>query len=112
MFPWLLAVSDVPVTWDTDETVYGAAIPNTPHRYRYKKSAFPQPLPALPMSTEVAYDYMRDCMRLELRMRICDARVDTFMARLEALPVLTNFFRAHPVRSVSGVSDQKPLSGR
>ena len=34
---------------DTDETVYGEAIPNTPHRYRYKKSAFPQPLPTLPV---------------------------------------------------------------
>ena len=81
---------------DTDETVYGENIPNTPHRYRYKKSAFPQPLPALPMSKEVAFDYMRLCMCLELRMRICDARVDTFMARLQALSLLTNFFRAHP----------------
>ena len=48
------------------------------------------------MSKEVAFDYMRQCMCLELRMRICDARVDTFMARLQALSLLTNFFRANP----------------
>ena len=34
-------------------------------------------------------------MCLELRMRICDARVDTFMARLQALSLLTNFFHAN-----------------
>ena len=39
----------------TDETVYGEAIPNTTRRYRYKKSAFPQPLPTLPMSKEDAF---------------------------------------------------------
>ena len=97
MFPRLLAVSSVPSTWDTDETVYGEAIPNTPHRYRYKKSAFPQPLPTLPMSKEVAFDYMRECMRIELRMRVCDARVDTFLARLQALAVLTNFVACEPL---------------
>ena len=83
---------------DTDETVYGEAVPNSSHRYRYSKSAFPQPLPTLPMSKEAAFDYMRECMRIELRMRVCDARVDTFLSRLHALAVLTNFLRAHPDR--------------
>ena len=82
---------------DTDETVYGEAVPNSPHRYRYKKSAFPQPLPTLPMSKEAAFHYMRDCMRIELRMRVCDARVDTFLSRLDALAALTKFLRANPV---------------
>ena len=81
---------------DTDENVYGESIPGTTHRYRYKKSAFPQTLPTLPMSKEIAFAYMRDCMRIDLRMRICDARVDTFVSRLEALTLLTKFFRAHP----------------
>ena len=82
---------------DTDETVYGEAIPNTTHRYRYKKSAFPQPLPTLPMSKEVAFEYMCNCMVTELRMRVCDARVATFVSRLGALSVLTKFFREHPL---------------
>ena len=82
---------------DTDETVYGETIPNSSHRYRYLKSAFPQPLPTLPMSREVAFGYMRDCMRTDLRMRVCDARVDTFLSRLEAIAMLTNFFRAKPL---------------
>jgi len=77
--------------------VYGEAIPNTVHRYRYLKTAFPQPLPTLPMSKEAAFIYMRECMRIDLRMRICDARVDTFLTRLDALSVLTNFFRANPL---------------
>jgi hypothetical protein len=82
---------------DTDETVFGEIIPNTTHRYRYLKSAFPHTLQTLPMSKEAAFDYMRLCMRIDLRMRICDARVDTFLARLEALSVLTKFFRANPL---------------
>ena len=82
---------------DTDETVYGEAIPNSVHRYRYLKTAFPQPLPTLPMSKEAAFTYMRECMRIDLRMRICDARVDTFLTRLDAMSVLTKFFRANPL---------------
>ena len=82
---------------DTDDTVYGESIPNSVHRYRYLKSAFPQPLPTLPMSKEAAFDYMRECMRIDLRMRVCDARVDTFLARLEAIAVLTKSFRANPL---------------
>ena len=70
---------------DTDETVYGETIPDTTHRYRYKRSVFPQPLPTLPMSKEVAFEYMRACMVTDLRMRVCDARVATFVSRLEAL---------------------------
>ena len=81
---------------DEDDNVYGEAIPNTIHRYRYKKSAFPQPLPTLPMSEEIAFEYMRSCMVIELRKRVCDARVGTFVSRLEALSVLTKFFREHP----------------
>ena len=68
---------------DTDETVYGEAIPGSTHRYRYSKFAFPQPLPTLPMSNEVAFAYMSNCMQTDLRMRVCDARVATFLARLE-----------------------------
>jgi len=80
-----------------DDNVYGETIPNTTHRYRYLKSAFPQPLPTLPMSKEAAFHYMRECMRIELRMRVCDARVDTFLSRLNALSVLTKFLRANPL---------------
>ena len=82
---------------DTDETVYGEAIPDSTHRYRYLKSAFPQSLPTLPMSKEVAFEYMCECMRIDLRMRVCDARADTFLTRLKALSVLTNFFRENPL---------------
>ena len=92
----MFAVPYVPFAWDTDDTVYGEAIPNSAQRYRYLKSAFPQPLPTtLPMSKEAAFNYMRECMRIELRMRVCDARVDTFRSRLHALSVLTSFFREH-----------------
>ena len=42
---------------DTDDTVYGESIPNSAHRYRYLKSAFPQPLPTLPMSKDAAFAY-------------------------------------------------------
>ena len=56
---------------DTDETVYGEAIPNSVHRYRYLKSVFSQLMPTLPMSKEMAFDYMRECMRIDLRMRVC-----------------------------------------
>ena len=48
------------------------------------------------MSEEVAFNYMKDCMRIGLRMRVCDARVDTFLTRLDALSVLTNYFREYP----------------
>ena len=82
---------------DTDETVYGEAIPNSTHRYRYLKSAFPQPLPTLPMSKELAFAYMSDCMRTDLRMRVCDARVATFLSRLQAIAVLTKSLRANPL---------------
>ena len=82
---------------DTDETVYGEAIPGSTHRYRYSKSAFPQPLPTLPMSKEVAFAYMCDCMQTDLPMRVCDARVATFLSRLQAIAVLTNTFRANPL---------------
>ena len=83
---------------DEDDKVYGETIPDTTRRYRYLKSAFPQPLPTLPMSKEVAFNYMRECMRIEMRMRVCDARVDTFLSRLDALAVLTNFLRANPLK--------------
>ena len=43
---------------DADDCVFGEAIPNTTRRYRYARSAFPQPLPALPMSREVAFGCM------------------------------------------------------
>jgi len=36
-------------------------------------------------------------MVTELRMRVCDARVATFVSRLGALSVLTKFFREHPL---------------
>ena len=81
---------------DNDETVYGETIPNGTHRYRYLKSAFPQPLPTLPMSKEVAFHYMKECMRIDLRMCVCDARVDTFLSRLDALSVFTNFLPSNP----------------
>lgn len=35
---------------DTDDTMYGETMPNTVHRYLSLKSAFPQPLPTLPIS--------------------------------------------------------------
>ena len=81
----------------TQTIVFGETIPNTTHRYRYLKSAFPQPLPTLPMSREDAIRYMRECMRVDLRMRVCDARVDTFMARLDAISMWTVFVRASPL---------------
>jgi hypothetical protein len=77
---------------DKDDNVYGETIPNSTHRYRYKKSAFPQPLPTLPMSKEVAFNYMKECMRIDLRMRVCDARVNTFLSRLDAIALFTNFY--------------------
>ena len=97
MFSRLLAVSDGPITGDGDDNVYGETIPNTTHRYRYKKSVVPQPLPTLLMSKEVAFEYMCNRMVTELRMRVCDARVATFVSRLGALSVLTKFFREHPL---------------
>ena len=81
---------------DGDHNLYGETIPDGTHRYRYLKSAFPQPLPTLPMSKEVAFNYMKECMRMDLRMRVCDARVNTFLSRLDALSLLTNFLRANP----------------
>ena len=77
---------------DGDDNVYGETIPDATHRYRYLKSAFPQPLPTLPMSKEVAFNYMKECMRMDLRMRVCDARVNTFLSRRDALSLLTNFY--------------------
>ena len=62
---------------DTDETVYGESIPNSVYRYRYLKSVFPQPLPTLHMSKEAAFDYMRECMRIDLRMRVCVTHAST-----------------------------------
>ena len=59
------------------------------------------------MSKEAAFDYMRDCMRIDLRMRICDERVDTFVSMLQALAALTNFFRAH---TQSLAAWQKPIT--
>ena len=64
---------------DADSCVFGEAIPNTTNRYRYLKSAFPQPLPTLPMSKEAGFHYMHAFMRIDLRMRVCDACVDTFL---------------------------------
>lgn len=40
---------------------------------------------------------MRGCMRIEFLMRVCDARVDTLLSRLEALSALTKFFHAFPL---------------
>ena len=48
------------------------------------------------MSKEVAFEYMRACMVTDLRMRVRDARVASFVSRLEALSWLTKFFREHP----------------
>ena len=48
------------------------------------------------MSKEAAFHYMRECMRTELRMRVGDARVETFLSRLDALSLLTNYFRSSP----------------
>ena len=81
---------------DTDETVYGETIPNISHRYRYLKSVVPQTLLTLPMSQEVAFDYMRECMRIDLRKRVSDARVDASLSRLEALSLLKKKIRANP----------------
>ena len=33
---------------------------------------------------------------MDLRMRVCDARVNTFLSRLDALSLLTKFVRANP----------------
>jgi hypothetical protein len=49
------------------------------------------------MSKKAAFDYMRECMRIDLRMRVCDARVDTFLSRLEAIAVLTRSFHENPL---------------
>ena len=82
---------------DEDDCVFGEAIPNTTRRYRYGRSAFPQPLPALPMSREVAFGYMLECMCIDLRMRVSDARVYTFKSRMEAIGYLKNRFRSEPL---------------
>jgi len=82
---------------DTDDCVFGETIPKTNHRYRYKKVAFPHPLPTLPMSRETAFTYMLLCMACDLRMRVADARVATFASRMRALALLTNSFRSAPM---------------
>ena len=82
---------------DTDDCVFGETIPKTNHRYRYKKVAFPHPLPTLPMSREAAFQYMVLCMCCDLRMRVADARVATFTSRMRALALLTNSFRSAPL---------------
>ena len=56
---------------DEDDKVYGETIPDSTHRYRYLKSAFPQSLPSLPMSKELAFNYKKECMRMDLCMRVC-----------------------------------------
>ena len=66
----------------------------TVHRYRYLKLVFPEALPILLMSKYVAFEYMRECMRIEFCMRVCDARVDIFVSRVDALWLL----RCHAVR--------------
>lgn len=67
---------------DADDCVFGEAIPNTTRRYRYARSAFTQPLPALPMSRAVAFGYMLERMCVDLRMKVSDARVYTFESRM------------------------------
>lgn len=82
---------------DTDDCVFGETIPTTNHRYRYKKVAFPHPLPTLPMSREAAFKYMVLCMCCDLRMRVADARTATFTSRMHAFALLTNSFRSAPL---------------
>ena len=59
-----------------DENAYGEIIQSTSHRYRYFQSAFPQPLQTLPMMREVAFQYMRGCMQIDVRMRVRDAHAN------------------------------------
>ena len=82
---------------DTPECVFGEAIPNTTSRYRYCRNVFPRPLPTLPMSKDVAFDYLVECMCVELRMRVCGARVHTFTSRMKAMALLTNRLRREPL---------------
>ena len=86
---------------DTAECVLGETIPNTTSRYRYCRNVFPRPLPTLPMSKDVAFDYLLECMCVDLRMRVCDARVPTFVSRMKAMAPLTNHFRREPLSVVA-----------
>ena len=82
---------------DTAECVFDEAIPNTTSRYRYCRNVFPRPLPTLPMTKDAAFDYLLECMCVDLRMWVCDARVHAFTSRMKAMALLTNHFRREPL---------------